>query len=492
VVSAEDETVNSPQSDVERSDGVVETGATRMLAAFVSELRQHHVPPDVINKAKACVLDTLGCMLFGSTLPWTRIVAEQACEQGGAPQALIIGTGERTSVTQAALVNATAGHAFELDDAHTRASMHAGSIAVATALAISEWRADVSGGRFLTSVVAGYEAGLRVGIAGAGNIFKRGFHSAAVCGVFVSAATAASLLRLDPAQTQHAFGVAGSLSAGLMAAQEGAMVKRLHAGHAARTGVYAALLARRGFTGIQNVLEAPFGGFFHALSTQHDRDALTSGLGTAWETMAVGFKPYATAGACHAALSLLDEIMSAERLSAHDIERVEVRCTSYCKAHVGWPYVAQGVASAQINLYYALAVMALDRAAMIEQFREGRLDDAATREFMSRIAIFSDPELDALGNAYRYATRLSVLTTGGARHERETRYRPGSAEAPLGQDAIERKFRLLASYALNDGAVALQAEIARLDLAESVCGLVGMLEPCRSSGVEAQKETIPS
>jgi 2-methylcitrate dehydratase PrpD len=491
VVSAEDEAVSSP-SDAVQSSRVVEAGATRTLAAFVSELREHDMPPEVIEKAKACVLDAIGCMLFGSTLPWTRIVAEQAREEGGTPQALIIGTGGRTSVTQAALVNATAGHAFELDDAHTRASMHAGSIAVATALAISEWRGHVSGGAFLTSVVAGYEAGLRVGIAAAGHIFKRGFHSAAVCGVFVSAATAASLLRLDAEQTQHAFGVAGSLAGGLMAAQEGAMVKRLHAGHAARTGVYAALLARRGFTGIQNVLEAPFGGFFHALSTQHDADALTSGLGSRWETMAVGFKPYATAGACHAALSVLDEIMSGERLTADDIERVEVRCTSYCKAHVGWPYVTQGVASAQINLYYALAVMALDRAAMIEQFREDRLDDAATREFMSRITIFSDPELDALGNTYRYATRLSVVTTDGARHERETRYRPGSAEAPLGQNAIERKFRLLASYALNDGAVALQAEIARLDLGESVCGLVGMLKPCRSSGVEAQKETIPS
>lgn len=92
---------------------------TRELAAFVAGLRFSDVPAAVVEKAKICVLDALGCMLFGSTLPWTRRVAEMALEQGGAEQASLIGIGRRASVTQAVLVNATAGHAFELDDAHT-------------------------------------------------------------------------------------------------------------------------------------------------------------------------------------------------------------------------------------------------------------------------------------------------------------------------------------------------------------------------------------
>ena len=461
------------------------SGATRELTAFVSALDYYSIPGEVVTKAKACVLDAVGCMLFGSTLPWTRIVADVVREEGGAQHATLIGTADRASVSQAVLVNATAGHGFELDDAHTRASMHAGSMTVATALALSESLGGASGKDFMTAVIAGYEAGLRVGIAGAGNIFKRGFHSAAVCGVFAAAATAAQLLRLGEDETQHAFGIAGSLAGGLMAAQEGAMVKRLHAGQAARNGVLGALLARRGFTGIVNVLEAPFGGFFSAMTDRHDAAALAAGLGSQWETLAVGFKPYATAGAIHAALILLETIMREYHLSAEDIERVEVDCTTYCKGHVGWPYVPRGVAAAQINMYYALSVMALDGAAMIEQFSDERLSDPRILAFIPRIRVASDAGFDALGNPYRYATRLRVVTRAGARHERETLHRPGSPAAPLSGERLREKFRLLASYVLDAGATnEVSAFVAQLENQPSIEPLMPLLR-CRGAAPAA-------
>lgn len=421
---------------------------TRELAAFASRLSYRDLPPEVVAKCRLCVLDALGCILHGSTLPWTRIVQDMVLEQGGAPQATLIGTSHRTSVSQAVLVNSTAGHGFEFDDAHTRASMHAGSIAVSAALALAEWRSGVSGRDFIAALVAGYEAGLRVGMAGAGNIFKRGFHSAAVCGVFVAAAAAGRVIGLDADQMQHAFGVAGSLAAGLMAAQEGAMVKRLHSGRAAQTGVYAALLAKRGFTGIPDVLEAPFGGFFSVMTDRHEPGALTAGLGESWETLAVGFKPYATAGAIHSSLQALDQIMSEHDLSADDIDRILVRCTTYCCRHVAWPYRPQGVASAQLNLYYALAVMALDRGAMIEQFREDRLADPRILSFMPRIRVEPEPRFDAMGNAFRYAVSLTVQTRGGASYTRESLYRPGTRENPVSEEQLHAKFVRLAQCAL--------------------------------------------
>lgn len=423
-------------------------GATAALAAYVADLRYAALPHEVVEKTRDCVLDALGCMLFGVTLPWTCIVADVAREEGGNSQASIVGSAERLSVTQAVLVNSTAGHAFELDDAHTRASMHAGSIAVATALAFSEWRAPVPGREFVTAIVAGYEAGLRVGMAGAGNIFKRGFHSAAVCGVFVAAATASRLLELDALRTQHAFGIAGSMASGLMAAQEGAMVKRLHAGQAAKNGVTAALLASRGFTGIVNVLEAPFGGFFSSMTDRRELHALTAGLGSQWETLALGFKPYATAGACHPALALLDVIMREHGLKADDIARIQVDCTTHCRDHVAWPYVPQGVASAQMNIFFALSVMALERAAMVAQFEESKLEDPHILVFMSRITVTVDPAFDAMGNAFRYATRVTVSTAAGS-YSQETLHRPGSPEMPLTAAQRTAKFEQLAAYRLD-------------------------------------------
>jgi 2-methylcitrate dehydratase PrpD len=450
---------------------------TRELAEFVSGLRHEALPPAVVGKAKICVLDALGCALFGATLPWTRMVADMVREQGGAPQALILGTRGRTSVSQAVLVNATAGHAFELDDAHTRASMHAGSINVAVALALTEWR-GASGRDLITAVVAGYEVGTRVGMAGAGNLFKRGFHSAAVCGVFAAAATASSLLGLDAGRTQHAFGIAGTQAAGLMAAQEGAMAKRLHSGRAAQNGVYGALLAQRGFTGILDVLEAPFGGFFSAMTDERELEALTAGLGERWETLQIGFKPYATAGAIHASLAALDGIMREEKLAADDIAHIDVRLTTYGCKHVGWKYKAQGVASAQMNLYYALAVMAIDRAAMIEQFAESRLNDPRLLSFIERITINPDPELDAPGNALRYAMRMHVTTADGRRFERSGRHRPGSADAPLANEQLHVKFRLLAGHVLAPPAVTRVLEcVSALEQPESVRGLIESLQP---------------
>lgn len=452
-------------------------GATAVLAAYVAGLRYESLPPAVVEKTRACVLDTLGCMLFGSTLPWTRIVADVAREEGGAFQALLVGGAERLSVPQAVLVNSTAGHGFELDDAHTRASMHAGSIAVAVALALSEWRSPVSGREFVTAIVAGYEAGLRVGITGAGQIFKRGFHSAAVCGVFVAAATAARLLGLDAVQTRHAFGIAGSMASGLMAAQEGAMVKRLHAGQAAKNGVTAALLARRGFTGITNVLEAPFGGFFSSMTERRDLGELTAGLGVKWETLALGFKPYATAGACHPALALLDGLMAEHSLCADDIEGIAVECTTHCRDHVAWPYVPQGVASAQMNIYYALSVMALERAAMVAQFDESKLGDPRILGYMKRIRVDVDAAFDAMGNAFRYATRITLATRRGERLVRETLHRPGSPDAPLDSAQLSLKFEQLAGQVLDAGGrERLRAAVASLECLPTLQPLIEALE----------------
>lgn len=451
---------------------------TRELAAFVSTLQYDALPPDVVEKAKTCLLDAIGCCLFGSTLRWTRIVADMAMEQGGQPQAHILGTTRRTSVTQAVLVNGTAGHAFELDDAHTRASMHVGSVTVPVALALSEWPGNLSGRDFITALVAGYEAGLRIGIAADGHIFKRGFHPAAVCGVFASAATASRALALDADQTQNAFGVAGSQASGLMAAQEGAMVKRLHTGRAAQSGLYGALLAQRGFTGIVDVLEAPFGGFFNAVSENWIPGHVTAGLGNNWEILNVGYKPYATAGASHASLLALDEIMRESGLNATDIVAINVRCTTYCFKHVAWPYVPRGVAAAQLNLYFALAAMAIDRAALIAQFEENRLTDPKLLTFMPKIDIKPDPALDALGHPNRYAMRMTVRTTDGRTLSRESRDRPGSPARALSRQQLIDKFRLLAAPVIPAASAEQIIEtVSGFDQLDSAASLARLLMP---------------
>jgi 2-methylcitrate dehydratase PrpD len=266
------------------------------------------------------------------------------------------------------------------------------------------------------------------------------------------------------------------MASGLMAAQEGAMVKRLHAGQAAKNGVTAALLASRGFTGITNVLEAPFGGFFSSMTDQRNLDALTAGLGTQWETLALGFKPYATAGAVHPALALLDAIMIEHKLTADDIAQIDVECTTHCKSHVAWPYVPQGVASAQMNLFYGLSAMALERAAMVAQFEETKLQAPAILAFMRRIKVATDDRFDAMGNAFRYATRLTVTTVRGERHVQETLHRPGSADAPLTAAQLAAKFEQLAGRMLDaEARKRVQATVQGLEMLTTLEPLIAQL-----------------
>jgi 2-methylcitrate dehydratase PrpD len=426
--------------------------ATRDLAAFGAALRFEDLPAEVVERMRWCVLDSIGCCLYGITLPWTQHVLEMVRAEGATPAAAVFGSGYRTSVSQAVLVNGTAGHAFELDDIHKESILHPGSLALPVVLALAEARGDASGRELIAGLVAGYEIGTRVGNAATMSLFLRGFHPQGTSGVFVATAAAARMLGLDATTFQHALGIAGSQAGGLMAAQEGAMVKRFHSGRAAQSGVYSALLAQRGLTGIADVLEAPYGGYLSSYSAAPNAARLTDGLGTTWETALLGYKPHASVTSIHTALDALADIMNAESLAADDVQSVEAGLSHMTYVHCAWQYEAQGVTAAQMNLAYGLAVMALDRAVFVEQFRESRLRDPQVLQFIAKVSAHIDPEIEKRGPAFRHAVRMVVTTRDGRRFTRENLYRRGSAENPLAPADIEYKFRSIARACLSAAA----------------------------------------
>ena len=415
--------------------------ATRDLARFGAALRYEDIPAEAIARIKLSLLDSLGCCLFGATLPWTRKVAELADAEGAKPVATLIGLGRKTSPALAALVNGTSGHAFELDDIHKESIVHAGSIATPVALGLAESKGKVSGRDLLTAMVAGYEIGHRVGNAATMSLFFRGFHPQGTSGAFVAAATAARMLNLNATQFQHALGMAGSQAGGLMAAQEGAMVKRFHSGRAAQSGVYAAQLASRDFTGILDALEAPYGGYLSTYSDKPNPLRLTDGLGKTWETLNVGYKPHASVTSIHSALDALSELMKEHGIKAGDIAKVETGLSPMTHVHCAWEYKAQGVTAAQMNLYYGMAVIALDGAAFTEQFREARLADPQILDFITRISAYVDPEIEKMGAPFRHASRVKITTRDGKVHEKLALHRRGSPENPLAPEEVVHKFR---------------------------------------------------
>lgn len=438
--------------------------ATRDLARFAAELRFDDIPAPVVGHAKLCILDGLGVALFGANLPWTRHVRDLAVTEGAHPVASIWGTAHRVSVGQASLVNGTAGHAFEMDDIHKESILHPNSLANPVAFALAEAAGGRTGRDVLTAIVAGYEVGTRVGNAATMALFLRGFHPQGTSGVFVAAATAGHMLHLTAEQMQHTLGIAGSMGAGLMAAQEGAMVKRLHAGRAAQAGVQAALLAQRGFTGITDVLEAGYGGFLSAFSGHPNPARLTAGLGSVWQTAEVGFKLYPSVTSIHTALDALDTVMAEQGLRVHDIERISVGCSHMTFVHTAWPYKPAGVTAAQMNLFYGLAMIALHRDASVSQYAEDKLEDPAALALMRRISAFEDEKLEAMGPAFRHACTLELITRDGRTYRHQRLNRRGSPEDPVGEAEITRKFAANVRDILSiDAADGLRNTVMRLD-----------------------------
>ena len=424
---------------------------TRRMADFVAHLRFERIPEEVRERVKLLILDSLGCGLYGANLPWCRILQDTFRGLDASRTTSVWGTGQKLSSPHAALVNGTQVQGFELDDVHRDGVLHCGAVTLPALIAVAESHAELSGREFLAAAVAGYEIGPRVGRCMGQEHIGQGWHSGATLGVFSAAAGAARGLRLDPERTVHALGIAGTQSAGLMAAQYGAMVKRMHAGRASQSGLYGALLAERGFTGILDVFEAPYGGFCTTFSRSQDRfnlDALSTGLGSEWETMRVALKFYSCVGSNHTTLDAIRDIRQRRPFTLDELDRIVVRGSQVTVDHVGWPYRPEGLTSAQLNLPYCVATLLLEGDVFVDQFTEAAVHDRARMELSKKVQVVHDPAITTLGAKFLHKVRVDVHLRDGSVHS-ETREAPRGSEHSFAPAAdIVAKFHKLARAVL--------------------------------------------
>src|SRR5260370_21211681 len=278
-------------------------GPTGRLTEWLQHLRLDAVPDEVKARAKHLILDGDACALVGARLRWSDTAVETITRCEGRGDKTIIGWGRSASGPVACLLNGTFIQGFELDDFHPLGPLHSASVVIPSLLACSEELGHVSGDRFLLGAVAGFEVGPRVGMALHGaQMLSRRWHSGSVFGTHASAAAAGALLGLDAARFEDALGLAATQSSGLLAGQFQAELKSVHHGFSARNGLYAAVLAQGGYTGITRVFDPPYPAFLAAFGEGHDPDAsqIAAGLGSKWETERIVVKPYAAMGGIHA------------------------------------------------------------------------------------------------------------------------------------------------------------------------------------------------
>jgi 2-methylcitrate dehydratase PrpD len=430
---------------------------TRGIAGFVSALRYEDIPGEVRERIKLLMLDSIGCALYGADLPWTRILQETLGELDTSTGCAVWGTRRRLSAPHAALVNGTQVQGFELDDVHRQGVLHVGAVVLPALIAIAEGRPGMSGREFLTAAVAGYEIGPRVGICMGQEHIAQGWHSGATLGVFSAAAGAAKGLRLDTDRTVHALGIAGTQSSGLMAAQYGAMVKRMHAGRASQSGLYGALLAAKGFTGILNVLESEYGGFCSTFSRSQDRfdlKQLTAGLGETWQTMGIALKFYSCVGSNHTTLDAIRAMQQERPFGGDDVKRIIVHGSQVTMDHVGWKYVPQGLTSAQLNLPYCVATWLLEGDCFVDQFTEDKVADPERIRVADKVEVRHDHDITARGAQFRHMVRVECELKDGTRMERTVEAGRGNEKNFASQDDVVEKFEKLAARALPPARVA--------------------------------------
>ncbi len=439
------------QTTHDADTGMHDNPHTRGIAEFVAGLRYEAIPETVRERIKLLMLDSIGCALYGADLPWTRILQRTLGGLDTSTACTIWGTNLRVSAPHAALINGTQVQGFELDDVHRQGVLHVGAVVLPALVAITQERPGMSGADFLTAAVAGYEIGPRVGICMGQEHIAQGWHSGATLGVFSAAAGAARGLGLDAERTVHALGIAGTQSSGLMAAQYGAMVKRMHAGRASQSGLYGALLAEQGFTGIVNVFESEYGGFCSTFSRSQDRfdlTQLTAGLGETWQTMGVALKFYACVGSNHTTLDAIRLMQQERPFGADDVRQITVHGSQVTMDHVGWQYVPQGLTSAQLNLPYCVATLLIDGDCFVDQFTEDKVADPERMRVAGKVQVRHDADITARGSKFRHMVRVECELMDGTRMERTVEAGRGNEKNFASRDDVVEKFEKLARRAL--------------------------------------------
>ena len=423
------------------------------------------IPADVVAQARHHVLDALGVILSVAPQEYGRKIEAGALAMGGQGSAHILGYPAMTSPQTAAIANGAMASSQSYDDTHNATIVHVTASLLAATLALGE-EIDSDGETFLTALIAGSELACRVGMAAPLQFHKRGWHPTGLFGAVGATYAASRILGLDARATANALGITGSFAAGIgEGMREGTESPNLHAGWAAQSGIAAALLARHGHTGPLQVFE---GGSGLLRTHVQDKDyrfdfaAVTEGLGQRWEYRAISLKPYPSAHVLH---SFIDAVLTlhAQGLRAEQVKRILCPIADFMIGVVCEPRekkVApqndwQGRGSLQYTVAEALVTGKLDATS----YRGNPATRAAVRALAQKV----EYEVDKTVKPGQFKGWVIVETLDGRRLEQVEPYNRGSAERPLSEAEIAKKFRDNAGALFDASRIAaIEAAVAAL------------------------------
>jgi 2-methylcitrate dehydratase PrpD len=446
------------------------------IAEFLVKARLDDCPREGLELVRRAALDTIGVMLAGAGEPAARIMREVARTEGGTPVCTVLGTNLRTSTTWAALANGVAGHAHDFDDTNFALMGHPSVPLWAAVLAAAE-AAMADGQALVLGYLVGFEVSAAVGGALNPSHYQRGWHATSSIGTLGCAAAAARVFGLSPEQVRHAMGLAASLASGVKE-NFGTMTKPYHAGHAARNGVVAALMAREGFTASENALEGRQG-WLAASGDGAAREALAGALdqlGQRWLLVETGIavKPYPSCALTHAAIDALLGLRAEHAIRPSDVVDVEIgvnRVTPDVLIHPTPTTALERKFSMQFCAAAALAEGRVDFAS----FEDGDVRNPDVRALMPRVRLVVDSALPD-GLTEHAWSRVSLRLRDGRTLDAPPRGATGHPDRPLTPEALRAKFLACAATAIAaDDAASIADQIEHLEEIPDVRALTARL-----------------
>jgi 2-methylcitrate dehydratase len=450
---------------------------TAKMSRWAASLQYKDLSPEAVYQAKRFLLDSFGCALGGYRQHDVKIALEVLDEIAGRGLSTVIGTGRRFDPVSASLANALMIRCMDYNDIYWKQDPSHPSDIFPAAIACCE-RAYSGGKELIVGLVLGHEFEMRFCEAAFPGIRERGWHHATLT-AFVSPIVAGRALHLSWEQIQHSIGISASRHCTLGAVTAGklTMMKNTVDPMATQSGVLAALLAEKGYTGPEHVVDGKEG-LTHVFKPEWKLDRLTESLGGSWRITQCGMKAFPTEALTHTPISAVLDLVKTNDLHSDQVEKIQIRSLARAADILSDPskYDPHTRETADHSLPYVIAAALVDRQVTPVQFTMEKIMDPAIRAQLRKVEVVADPEIEKVFPALQRVI-VNINTTDGRSFRKQLDYPKGDPRNPLTDQEVEEKFAALAEGVLSDSAQKKVKEaVWNLERVGSVSELMALME----------------
>ena len=448
---------------------------TATMARWAADLGYDDIGQEARHEARRYLLDSLGCAFGGYQQEDALIALDVLDEIAGSGPATILGSGKKTDAVSASLANALMVRVIDYNDIYWQQDTSHPSDIIPAAMAAGA-RAGLGGRDLIVGIVLGHEFEMRLCEAAFPGIRERGWHHATLT-AFVSPIVAGRMLGLGWEKIQHAIGISASRHATLGAVTAGklTMMKNTVDPMATQSGVLAALLAEKGYSGPEHVIDGKEG-LVHCYGPEWKLDVLVDGLGESWRIEKCGMKAFPTEALTHAPISATLDIVTKNDLAAEEVETVHIRSLARAADILADPtkYDPRTKETADHSLPYVIAAAVADRQVTPVQFEAKKIMDPRIRAQLDKVVVVADPEIEAVFPALQRVV-VTITTTDGREFTEQLDYPKGDPRNPLSDAEVEEKFDALAAPVLSaDARTRLKEAVWDLENVPSITALMDM------------------